>query len=66
MLREERYCIDVLNQIQAIRAALRKVEEQILKSHAETCVVEAIESGNVREQKRKFAELAELFSRYAP
>ena len=66
MLEEGRYCIDVLNQIQAIKAALRKIEEQVLKAHAETCVTESFESGNVREQRKKFSELIELFSRYAP
>ena len=64
MLEDGRYCIDVLNQIQAIKAALRKVEEGILKAHVETCVTDAIESGNVREQRKKFSELVEMFSRY--
>ena len=66
MLEDRRYCIDVLNQIQAIKAALRRVEEQILKAHAETCVTEAIERGNPRDQRKKFSELVELLSRYAP
>jgi len=65
MVEEERYCIDVLNQIQAIKAALKKVEEEILKGHAAHCVAHAIHSGDVEDQKQKFAELVELFSRYA-
>ena len=65
MLEGGRYCLDVLNQIQAIKAAIHKVEEQILKAHAETCVTEAIEGGNVSEQRRKFSELVELFHRYS-
>lgn len=64
MVEEDRYCIDVLNQIQAIKAALTKVENEVLKGHAGHCVAHAIKSGNARDQKQKFDELVELFSRY--
>ena len=64
MIEEERYCIDVLTQIQAVKAALRKVEEQVLKDHAAHCVADAIRSGNARDQKEKFSELVELFGKY--
>jgi len=65
MLQEERYCIEVLDQVQAIKAALRKVEDEILKGHADHCVAHAIESGDAADARQKFAELADLFSRYA-
>jgi DNA-binding FrmR family transcriptional regulator len=65
MVEEERYCIDVLDQIQAIKAALKKVEEQILKDHSAHCVAHAIKSGDVADQKKKFDELVELFGRYS-
>jgi DNA-binding FrmR family transcriptional regulator len=64
MVEEDRYCIDILNQIQAVKAALKKVEEQVLKDHAAHCVAHAIQSGNVKDQTEKFSELVELFSRY--
>lgn len=64
MVSEDRYCIDILTQIQAIKAALKKVEEQVLKGHAAHCVAEAIKSGNPREQTEKFGELVELFGKY--
>lgn len=64
MVEDERYCIDILNQVQAIKAALRKVEEEVLKSHAAHCVAQAIKSGNAKEQSQKFSELVELFGRY--
>ncbi|MEJ1967459.1 MAG: metal-sensitive transcriptional regulator [Rhizomicrobium sp.] len=64
MVEEDRYCIDILNQIQAVKAALTKVEQQVLKGHAAHCVAHAIESGDVEDQTRKFAELIELFGRY--
>jgi CsoR family transcriptional regulator, copper-sensing transcriptional repressor len=65
MVDEERYCIDVLDQIQAIKAALKKVEEQILKEHSAHCVAHAIQNGDVSDQKKKFDELVELFGRYS-
>ena len=63
MIEEERYCIDILQQMQAIKAALLKVEDAILKDHAAHCVKTAISSGNKAEQRRKFDELVDLFSR---
>jgi len=63
MLEEERYCIDILQQIQAVRAALNKVEGLVLKDHAAHCVQGAIESGDADEQSEKFAELIDLFDR---
>lgn len=64
MVEEERYCIDILNQMQAVKSALKKVEEEILKDHAAHCVAHAIKSGNAKDQTAKFAELVELLGRY--
>jgi len=64
MVEEDRYCIDILTQMQAIKAALKRVEEEILKNHAAHCVAHAIKSGNVKDQTQKFTELVKLFSRY--
>ena len=63
MVEEDRYCIDILNQVQAIKAALGKVEEELLKNHAAHCVEEAIRSGDAVDQRRKFDELVALFGR---
>ncbi len=64
MIDEERYCIDVLQQVQAIKAAIGKVEDAILKAHSHTCVASAIASGNQEEQRRKFNELVDLLGKY--
>ena len=64
MLEEDRYCIDILNQVQAIKAALKRVENDILKDHAAHCVAHAIKSGNAKDQTKKFAELVDVLSRY--
>ena len=63
MIEEERYCIDILQQMQAIRVALARVEDAILKDHAATCIESAIASGNEIEQRAKFSELVELMSK---
>ncbi len=63
MLEDERYCIDVLYQVQAVKAALARVESDILKDHASSCVEEAIASGNRDEQREKVSELIDLFDK---
>ncbi len=63
MIEEERYCIDVLQQIQAVKSALARVEDAVLKDHAATCVESAIASGDEREQRQKFGELVDLISK---
>lgn len=60
MIEDDRYCMDILHQITAIKSALAKVESQVLKDHAACCVAEAIASGDELEQRRKFEELVEL------
>lgn len=64
MVEEDRYCIDILIQMQAIKSALKRVEDQLLKDHSAHCVADAIKSGNAKDQTRKFSELVDLFSRY--
>jgi len=63
MIDDERYCIDILQQMQAIKSAFAKVEDAILKDHAATCVETAIASGDEGDQRKKFAELIDLFGR---
>lgn len=63
MVDDDRYCIDILTQMQAIKAALSRAESAILKRHAACCVSEAIASGDAEEQKLKFGELVDLFER---
>lgn len=63
MVDEDRYCIDIVTQISAVRAALRRVEEEILKDHVAHCVEHAISSGNKADQREKIAELMAVISR---
>jgi DNA-binding FrmR family transcriptional regulator len=64
MVEDDRYCIDVVTQIAAARAALKRVEELVLKDHVGHCVEHAIASGDRAEQRRKVAELMEVLSRF--
>ena len=63
MVEDDRYCIDILTQLQAVKAALGRAETEILKSHAACCVAEAIASGNEADQRAKFTELVALFEK---
>lgn len=63
MVEEDRYCIDLVTQISAVRVALRRAEEEVLRDHVAHCVEGAIASGNQAEQRRKIAELMEVIER---
>jgi len=63
MVEEDRYCIDIVTQISAVRAALRRAEEEVLRDHVAHCVAHAIASGNTEDQKRKVEELMQVIAR---
>ena len=63
MLDEGRYCVDVLTQLQAVRAALAKVETTMLRDHLGQCIEGAITSGDAGDQRAKAAELIQLLER---
>jgi DNA-binding FrmR family transcriptional regulator len=65
MVEDGRYCIDVLTQIRAVRAALVRVESEMLKAHLGHCIEDAIVSGNEAEQRKKASELIQLLERSA-
>jgi CsoR family transcriptional regulator, copper-sensing transcriptional repressor len=65
MVEEDRYCVDILGQLRAARAALKRVEEHILRAHVEGCVADALRSGDARRQRQKLDELFEAFGRYS-
>lgn len=61
MLEEERYCIDVIKQVQAVQAALTKTNQMILDSHLHTCVTTAIQGDDPNERERVLEEIMEVF-----
>ena len=63
MVEEDRYCIDVITQLSAVRAALRRVEEEILRDHVSHCVEHAISSGDKADQRQKISEIIDVLGR---
>jgi CsoR family transcriptional regulator, copper-sensing transcriptional repressor len=63
MVDEDRYCIEILTQIRAAKAALGKVEQEILRNHLEHCVSDAFHGGSDKERQGKIDELIELLGR---
>lgn len=60
MIHEERYCVDILTQIKAIRGALMRVQKEIMNTHLKTCVSDAISSKDATETKQKIQEILTL------
>lgn len=65
MVEEEKYCLDILSQIRAARAALRKVEQGVLETHAGHCLRNAVEGGNAAEIEKKLSELMHALERFS-
>lgn len=63
MVGDERYCIDVITQVAAVRAALKRVEDEVLKDHVAHCVEHAISAGDRDEQREKIAELMRVLGK---
>ncbi len=63
MVEEDRYCIDVVTQISAVRAALRRVEHEVLRDHVAHCVKHAMQSDDLADQDAKLKELMDVLAR---
>lgn len=61
MVEEDRYCVDIIRQNQAVIAALKRVNEMILENHLDTCVTSAIKGKSEKERKRVLKEIVEVF-----
>lgn len=57
MIEDERYCVDVLTQTRAVRAAIKKVEQGVLESHIDHCLGQAAASADVAEREQKLKEI---------
>ena len=62
MVAEEAYCIDIVNQVQAVQAALNKINAVILDRHLHTCVTTAIRGDDVAERERVISEVLNVFN----
>ena len=63
MIEEDKYCVDVLQQISAVQGALAQASKQLLQSHLHTCVVHAFESNKPSERNRVIDEIVDLFAK---
>lgn len=63
MIDDDRYCIDVITQTQAVRAALARVERLVLQEHVAHCVADAVASGDKAEREQKIEELIVVLDR---
>ena len=61
MIDKEKYCVDILNQISAVKSALDGVARKILKRHVESCVADAIMK---KRGRKKIEELMATIFRY--
>jgi CsoR family transcriptional regulator, copper-sensing transcriptional repressor len=61
MVDEETYCIETMKQINAVQAALAKVNQMILESHLNTCVTSAVRGDDPQERERVLREIADVF-----
>ena len=61
MVEEDAYCIDVIQQIQAVEAALKKVSSIILENHLNSCVITAIKGEDTKERQRVLQEILDVF-----
>ena len=60
MIEERKYCIDILNQIYAVKGALSRIEEKILEKHFRNCVTEAVIGSSEKEKQQKMDEILKL------
>jgi DNA-binding FrmR family transcriptional regulator len=63
MIENHEYCIDILNQIYAIKGALARVEEKILEKHFQHCVTQAVKGKSEKEKQQKLDEILKLINR---
>jgi DNA-binding FrmR family transcriptional regulator len=65
MVEEDRYCIDILTQIAAVRTALEQVGARLLEDHVTHCVAEALASGDAAVAGEKSEELLAAVQRFS-
>lgn len=65
MVEEKRYCVEILSQMRAARAALKRAEEEILREHVDHCVVHAVRAGKPDERRAKLEELFDVVKRFS-
>jgi DNA-binding FrmR family transcriptional regulator len=62
MVEDGAYCIDVVNQINAVQAALQKINTLVLDKHLHTCVTTAIRGDDLGERERVIDEIIQVYN----
>jgi DNA-binding FrmR family transcriptional regulator len=62
MVEDGAYCIDVIRQIQAVEAALKKLSIGILNDHLHSCLITAVQGEDPTERERVLREVAEVYA----
>jgi DNA-binding FrmR family transcriptional regulator len=65
MVEDDRYCIEILTQIAAVRTALESIGYEILSDHVNHCVTDALASGDAESATEKSRELLAAVQRFA-
>ncbi|HEY7203681.1 MAG TPA: metal-sensitive transcriptional regulator [Methylomirabilota bacterium] len=65
MVEEDKHCVDILLQLAAVQGAVEQVQKLLLGQHLESCVVDAVRSGNARDRQKKLDELLDVLSRFS-
>jgi DNA-binding FrmR family transcriptional regulator len=63
MVEEDKYCVDIIHQIQAVQSALNKVNLIILDNHLNSCVITAIRGEDIKDRERVLNEITGIFSK---
>lgn len=61
MVDQDAYCIDVIKQVQAVQAALNKVNDLILKGHLNSCVIDAVRGDDKKRREQVLDEIVDVF-----
>ncbi|MEC9493357.1 metal-sensitive transcriptional regulator [Flexistipes sp.] len=64
MVEQDKYCIDIINQISAVKGALNQVALLILQNHVESCVSEAVKNADEQEKEEKIEELIDTVKKF--
>jgi DNA-binding FrmR family transcriptional regulator len=64
MIKQRRYCVDIITQIIAAESALHKVSEIIMRNHLETCVLATFKSGSKADKEAKVDELMQIYAKF--
>ena len=64
MVEDERYCVDIITQLQSVVGAILGVEDRIFRNHLEGCVVQALKGKSALEKQKKINEVLDLIKKF--